>query len=591
MALINTIRKHSGLAVGLVAGSLCLFFVGGDLLRVIASSSNRPTDVGEIAGQKIALQTYQAQLEQLRKQLPPNAGLPDAFVRDRAWEQLIAQTGLQKEYAALGLVVSEDELIDMVQGDHIHPMVRASFQNPETKQFDKQRLVTFLQNLAQMPAAQQAAWRDFETGLADARSGEKFTQLMQHSAFVTAMEAQAQHAAANNTRSVQCLYIPYYSCADEEGTVTDAMLLQYLKAHKNDYQVKESRRVQYLAFPVKPTAEDQQALLQTLQTLKKAFAQAQDARAFAQRNTDGLPARAWLQLTAQQLPQVLALPKASLKKGSVVGPIQEGDVHKLYRVVGRPTKANERYTIAVIEKHLVPGDQACDQAFRKADYCASTVQDANQLATYADQQGLRVRSERAYVNDAQIGGLPQARELVRWLYNEAKVGQVSPVFELGSAYVVAIMTEHFPAGTASLAQVRNEVAFKVSNDRKAKAIMARLQQSAGTTLEEMAAQYGKEARLLTVQELCFDDDTLDSAGMARRVVGTAFALQPGEQATVADDNGVLVVTSAADKAVPLEDAVAHRQRLQQTAKYLLADSIFQAFDDLAQVKDNRYRVY
>ena len=591
MALISTIRKHSGLLVGLVAIGLILFLIGGDVLRLRAVFSGKHrTDVGEIAGQKISLQVYQAQVEQLRRRLPTNAGVPDTFVRDQAWKQLVAQTTFQKEHAALGLTVSEDELVDMVQGDHIHPELQAFFQDPETKQFDKQRLINYLQNLPQMPATQQAQWRYVESNLAAFRNQEKFTQLMQQSAFVTDLEAQVQCEAANHIRSIKYLYIPYHTCEDNEVSITDAKLQQYLKAHKNAYRVEESRSIQYMAFPVKPTAEDQQTFQEELKTLKKAYAQSQDARAFAKRNTDGQPADTYLQLTAQQLPEALAQQKNRLRKGLTVGPVQEGGVHKLYQVAALPTKTNNFYAISVIEKRLAPGDQAHDQVFRQADYCASTVRDVVQLAAYADQEGLPVHEAKVFPNDTQVGILHQARELARWLYNDAKVGQVSPVFELNGHYVVAVMTEYVPAGTASLAQVRDEITYKVKNELKAGIIMAQLQQTVGATLEEKAAQYGEGARLLESKKLHFEDDTLDSAGMARRAIGTAFALQPGEQATVADDNGVLVVELVAQNTAELpEDRAAQKQSLQQLARFQQPYAIPQGLEELAQCKDNRHR--
>ena len=590
MALINTIRKHAGLAIGLVASGLIFFLIGGDIfqLRAVFLGKHR-TDVGAIAGQKISLQAYQTQLEQLRLLLPTAS---DELVRDMAWKQLITQIALQKACATLGLEVSEDELVDMVQGDHIHPELKASFQDPETKQFDKQRLINYLQNLPQMPAAQQAQWRYFENHFATSRNREKFIQLMQQSTLITDLEVQAQHEAANNTRSIKCLYMPYYTYPDDEVPITDAMLQQYLKAHKSAYQVEESKSIQYIVFPIKPTVEDEQAFQEELQALKKAFAQAQDPRTFARLNTDGQPVHACLQLTAQQLPEVLTPQKAQLKQGHVVGPIDEGAVHKLYKIVTLPTQSNQCYEIAVIEKLLIPGDPTRDQVFRKADYCASTVQDAGQLAAYADQQGGAVHEARARRNDTSVGILPQARELVRWLYNDAKLGQVSPVFELGSDYVVAVMTEHVPAGTAPLAQVRDEITLKVKNEHKARIIISQLQQTSGATLEEKAAQYGRRARLITVKKLCFDDDTLESAGMARQAVGTAFALQPGAQATVADDNGVLVVELVAQNgAETLEDIVAQKQSMQQFAKSMQSYAIFQGLEELYQVKDNRYRFY
>jgi len=593
MALISTIRRHSGLAVGIITIGLILFLIGGDMIQLgaILSGKNR-TDVGKIAGQKITLQAYQTQVEQLRRLLPTSTGIQEALIRDQAWHQLITQITYQEECRVLGLITSEDELIDMVQGEHIHPELQAAFQNHETKQFDKQQLISYLQKLAQMPEAQQAQWHQFESEMAALRKREKFTQLMMQSAFVTDLEAQAHYDATQTTLHIKCLYVPYYTRPDDAVQVTDAMLKAYLVAHKSAYQVEESRGIQYVTFPITPTKEDEQGFQEELQALKKSFAQAKDNRVFAKINTEGNPSLSYFSFTVQQLPSALAIQKSQLKKGMVIGPVQEGNVHKLYKVAAINPQAAKQYEIAVIEKQLVPGDLARDRLFRKADYCASTVKNATELETYAAQEALQLYEVQVGKNDEQVGPLTQARELVRWLYNDAAVGHVSPVFELDNEYVVAVMTNHVPPGTAPLVQVRDEIALKVRNNHKADAIMAELQQLSGTTLEEKAIQYGHGARLLEVKKLRFEDDTLPGAGMARQAVGTAFALQPGAQATVADDNGVLVVEAVAKNMVAaLEDVTTHQQSLRQLAKIKQPYDVLQALEALAQIKDHRHKFY
>lgn len=593
MALISTIRKHSGLAVGIMAVGLILFLIGGDIVQLSSVLSGRHRrDVGEIGDRKITLQAYQAQVEQLRRSIPPSTGVQDAFIRDQVWQRLITQHCYQKECDDLGLTISEDELVDMVQGEHIHPELQVAFQNRETKQFDKQLLIGYLQKVAQMPEAQRTQWYQFESEMAALRQREKFTQLMVQSTFITDLEAQAQHDAAQPTRHIKCLYIPYYTRSDDSVQVTDKMLKDYLTAHKNAYQIEESRSIQYVAFPITPTKEDEQALQKDLKALKQTFAQTKDERAFAKINTDGDPSLSYLNLTPQQLPNALATQKSQLKKGMVIGPVQEGSVYKLYKVGDINPQTAKPYDITVIEKQLVAGDQTRDQLFRKADYCASTIKNETQLKTYGRQEALQLHGAQVGKNDVQVGNLAQARELVRWLYNDAAVGQVSPVLELGSAYVVASMTKHVPSGTAPLAQVRDEVSLKVHNQQKAGAIMADLQQLNGTTLEEKKDQYGSGARLLEVKQLRFEDDTLQSAGIARKTVGTAFALPPGTQDTVADDNGVLVVEVVAqNNATALEDVEAYQQSLGKWAQIEQPYNILQALEVLTPIKDYRYKFY
>jgi peptidyl-prolyl cis-trans isomerase D len=593
MAVIRAIRKHSGVAVGIIAIGLILFLIGGDViqLRSMLVGKNR-TEVGAIAGEKITLQAYQTQVEQLRRYFHDHVDVQEVFIRNRAWNQLMTNILYQKQCAHLGLTISADELVDMVQGEHIHSELQIAFRNSKTKQFDKQQLIDYLRRLTQMPATQQAQWHQFENELAALRQREKLVQLMKQSVFITELEAKEQRDMDQATRHVKCLYIPYYTYPDDAAQVTDAVLKAYLAAHKSAYEIEESRSIRYVVFPVIPTKEDVKAFQEELKTVQESFSQAKADRAFAKIHTDGSPSSSYLHLTAPQLPEVLAAQKSRLKQGMVMGPVQEGTVHKLYKIVAIDLQATRPYDIAVIEKHLVPGDKTRDHIFRKADHCARIVKNVAQLEAYSAQEALQLHDAQVGKNDVQMGTLSQARELVRWLYNDAAVGKVSPVFELGSEYVVAVMINRVPKGAAPLAQVRNEIALKVHKEYKAQAIMTGLQQLNGTTLEEKLAQYGEGARLLEVKELRFDDDTLSSAGMARQAVGTACALQPGLQATVADDNGVLVVEVVAKNiAEAVGDVATYQQNLTYFSQSKQPYSTLEALKALAKVTDNRYKFY
>jgi peptidyl-prolyl cis-trans isomerase D len=592
MALINTVRKHSGLLVGITAIGLILFLIGGDMVQLgSVLSGKHKTDVGEVAGQKITLQAYQAKVEKLRRLFLDSTDEQEVLARDRAWQQLTAQIIYQKECDALGLMVSEDELVDMVQGEHIHPELQVAFQNPETKQFDKQQVTGYLKKLAQMPDTQQSQWQQFESEMATLRQREKFIQLMVQSACVTELEAQTQHNNTQATRHVKCLYVPYHTRLDDTVQIDEKILKKYLREHKSAYQVEESRSVQYVTFPVTPTEEDTQAFQEELQALKQSFSLAKEDRAFAKVNTDGGPSQTYFHATPQQLPAALATRQYPLKKGSVVGPVQEGNVHKLYKVTTIDPQTNQ-YGIAVIEKQLTPSEQARDQVFRKADYCACTVNNAAQLKAYATQEALQLHEAQVSKNAVQIGDLSQTREMVRWLYNDAIVGQVSSVFELDNEYVVAVMTKHVPSGTAPLEQVRDEISLKVVNEHKALSIMTELQKIPDTTLEAKITQYGEGARLLEIKALRFDDNILQGAGTAQRAVGTAFGLYPGVQATVADDNGVLIVEVVSENSTKAFENIAdHQQKLQQLDKVKQPYRVFQALKELAQIKDNRYKFY
>ena len=598
MALIGKIREQAGLAVGIVAIGLVLFLVGRDLLGLNPTISGSNPIVGKVARKKITLRSFQDELDTLERNFflqydrVPSESEKD-FLRDQAWQQLLANVVYARVHDALGITVSEDELVDMVQGEHIHPSLQAAFIHPQTKEFDKNQLLLYLRRVAHMPAAQQAQWHSLEQSLATTRCNTKFHQLMKRSVFITNLEAQEKHKLAHTSLAIRYLYLPYHTIQDDQFSITDTMLKNYLKAHKNDYQVDERRGIRYVTFRITPTEEDTLAWHEELQTLKQAFAQAQDDSVFASIHTEGDPLLAYLTFTQAQLPQALAQQKADLRKGLVIGPIEEKKLHKLYKVVAINAKEPKQYEVAVIEKKLAPGDEARDKAFRKADYLASSVANKQQFEARAAQDTLHVYNAQVGKHDSRVGILSHAREIVRWLYNDATIDKVSPVFELADDYVVAVMTDQVQEGTASLDKVRDEITRKVLNEQKAQAIMSQLQAIPDTTLEALAGQYGDGAKVLTTDRLKFRDNMLRGVGMASKAIGRAFALKEDERSTpIADDQGVLLIELVERHEAEVPESLAsykyNQEKLEQLKQiYYIPKSL----EEFAQTKDYRYRFY
>ncbi|WP_240731558.1 SurA N-terminal domain-containing protein [Hymenobacter radiodurans] len=157
MALINTIREKSGWAVGAIVFGLLLFIIGGDLISGQNRLFNRnDTTVGEISGEKVELNEFNNTLEQAKQAFIAQQGRqPDentlGYLRDQAWNQTIYRIAFKEQFEALGLEVSEDELYDMVQGRNVHPSIRQAFSDPQTGQFDRNKVVEYLRNLDKLP--------------------------------------------------------------------------------------------------------------------------------------------------------------------------------------------------------------------------------------------------------------------------------------------------------------------------------------------------------------------------------------------------------------------------------------------------------
>ncbi|WP_149240205.1 peptidylprolyl isomerase [Dyadobacter sp. 32] len=337
MALINKIREKSGVAVTVIAISLILFMVGGDLMgpnSMLGGNSNQV--VGEIAGKEINIKDFQSRVDGFRQNYEAQSGRSLSenelgSLRDQAWNQFIVDIAYKKQFDKLGLTVTDDELLDMVQGNHISPSVRQAFSDPTTGQFDKNAVVNYLKNLTTLPAEQQKSWTNFENSLREERVRTKYENLLKFSTYTPKAQAEREYMAQSTKATLKYLYVPYFSIVDTTLKVTDTQLETYLSAHRLEYKGTDTRSIQYVTFPVQPAKDDSSALYTEIKELARGLATAQNDSAFASMNSDTpLPINMSLANMSDQLKEAVK----TFVPGGVYGPYREGNTYYIYKYGG-----------------------------------------------------------------------------------------------------------------------------------------------------------------------------------------------------------------------------------------------------------------
>lgn len=337
MALINKIREKSGIAVTVIAISLMLFMVGGDLMgpNSILGGGNNQT-VGEIAGKKIDIKDFQSRVDAFRQNYEAQSGRSLSenelgSLRDQAWNQFIVDIAYKKQFDKLGLTVTDQELMDMVQGNHISPSIQQAFSDPTTGRFDKNAVVSYLKNLKTLPIEQQKSWVTFEKSLKEERIRSKYENLLRLSNYTPKAQAEKEYVAQTTKANVKYLYVPFFSIVDTTIKVTDSQLESYLSAHREEYKGTDTRSIEYVTFPVQPAKDDSAALYTEIKELARGLATAQNDSAFAKMNSDiALPINMSLANMSDQLKEAVK----TFVPGGVYGPYREGDTYFIYKYDG-----------------------------------------------------------------------------------------------------------------------------------------------------------------------------------------------------------------------------------------------------------------
>ena len=256
---------------------------------------------------------------------------------------------------------------------------------------------------------------------------------------------------------------------------------------------------------------------------------------------------------------------------------------------------NPGYKIAFLAKDIIASEETINNASNEA-IKLSAEKDAKKLDAYIQKNGLQKTTVPTLIkeNDAAIGQMQDARQLVRWVF-EAKKGDVSDPMPVGDQFVVAIVDNVYKEGTQDVETAGPLAENAIREEKKAEQIITAL--GANPTLESAAAKYAKEIKMTGLDSsLTFRSKIIDSIGNEPKLIGAIFnkANLNKVAAPVAGRSGVFVfkVNGIAEKVPdPNEDKV--QNKVQQTAalRNMAGASWFEGLRKRAAIKDDRSKFF
>ena len=336
MATLQNIRSKGPLLV-IVIGLALFAFIAGDAWKVLQPHQSQ--DVGEVNGESISAQDYQALVEEYTEVIKfssGNSALNDEQtnqIKDEVWRTYINNKLIEKEAKKLGLTVTKAEVQAIIDAG-VHPMLQQTpFRNPQTGVFDKDMLKKFLvdyskMNKAQMPSqyveyyeSMYKFWSFLEKSLIQGRLQEKYQALITKSLFSNPVEAQDAFDARVNQADLLLAAVPYSSIVDSTIVVKDADLkAAYDKKKEQFKQYTETRNIKFIDVQVTASAEDKAALQKEMEEYTEQLAGTPTDYASFIRSTGSEVSYADLFYTTRSLPADVVARLDSVSVGGVFGP-------------------------------------------------------------------------------------------------------------------------------------------------------------------------------------------------------------------------------------------------------------------------------
>jgi peptidyl-prolyl cis-trans isomerase D len=293
MSILETIRRRANVLVVVLIGGALLVFILEDALTSGKFFFSGDENVVAIAnGQKLQFKDLNAKIEEVEaiQKVTRQTNTLDNETMNQIQQSVFAEKVsdmiLGTEYKKLGISITDDELTDLMLGEHLSPEVIKHYLtdprtgrlydqvvDPRTGGVNRAVWVNYVKN---MKDEQEYDYKLTEEQVKVNSLQQKYFALIRGSLFYT--DAQAKQAMLDENKYYNISYVlkRYNTVPDNSVSVSDGDIQNYYNAHLYEYnQPEESRRVDYVGFLATPTEKDladlqneADTIARTIKTLK-----------------------------------------------------------------------------------------------------------------------------------------------------------------------------------------------------------------------------------------------------------------------------------------------------------------------------------
>ena len=273
---------------------------------------------------------------------------------------------------------------------------------------------------------------------------------------------------------------------------------------------------------------------------------------------------------------------ATAKKGDIVKATVSG-VIQIFKVT-RTDAAKKHVLVGTVTVPVEPSSATRREAHNIASvFSVDGKGSLDKFNAAANAAAVTPRIARIAQGDRAISGLENSREVARWAYG-AKEQEISEIFNLGDAYVVAMLTDIDESEYTPVSEVSYNISLNLLRDKKYELIKEKL---AGATIEEVAKTAGTEVK--PFEGVQYSDFGVGELMLEPRLVGAIATTNETGKLSAPVKGYTNAVVFVVDEVVKSETrtADAEKVRLQATNENVAAQSAVMALQNLAEMEDLR----
>lgn len=281
-------------------------------------------------------------------------------IADQVYQWLIDTELREREMNRLGIVVTDNEVRNMILGDNPHPIIAQLFPDAEGG-VDRARLVELFNDEQMFIDIYGITPVALENYLRDERRQEKLASLLNASIRVSEREIQEEYLQRNQRAAAEYVALRPTDVSDDEVEFTDRDLRDYYNANREDFFRPRTVTIQYVMAPQVASAADSQAVANRLEGFRSEFVGAPNDSIYVAQRFSPIPFSSTYETAATLDPALATAVFSDPAPGRIVGPVGAHGYMALVKIVNvRPTQSP-----AVRARHILIGQAGDSDELRE----------------------------------------------------------------------------------------------------------------------------------------------------------------------------------------------------------------------------------
>ena len=596
--MMTQLREYSKIFIVIVAVAfigLMVFDWGMDYLGL----RQRPNIVGKVNGKKLSYEMFSDQFQQLyqaERQRNSEQELPEnqvEIIRDQVWEQFIQRVLFEQEMKKLNITVTDSEIIYQIKNFPLEEIKKnPGFQTDG--QFDWNKYYASFSN-PKMP------WTQIEDFYRQQLPFEKLQNIITSTVRVSDTEVESEFEDNNVKARVAYLEIPFAKFRIAEQQIPDAEIEKYYSDHRKEYKQEETRKLDYVSFPLTPSKSDTERVLREFDEIRSRLNAGEDFNKLADEYSEdpGKETNHGRYDFFERGAMVKPFEDASFngKIGELVGPVEtQYGLHLIKIEDKRVQNGKEQVKVSHILLKVTTGPTTREQVENKASlFLDAAREDGFEQA--AEKQKFTVQNTGdLYINAKFIPGFGRNYQIFNFAFKN-KLNTISEVIYTDQGMVVFKIASIKKAGIRPLSEVKTLVSNAIRLEKQ----------------KEKAHEFSKKVQAEIDQNISFKQISLSDTSKTVRIDSTAeftvkssipgliydqkfnavaFSLQPGQiSAMFETTRGIywqlLLTKTNFDSTVFASQKESIRQRLLGQKRNQAFTNWYDFLKSKADIEDNR----